>query len=224
MKNDPRKLDAPDLGWALSRTLRAPLDGLRASMETLAGNLRHESVDGRGAARTLDAALEQVQRIARDVEALIAYARPRPVAPLRCSVDELLQTTLLALPPDLRTRVRVTCPAPGYTTHVDGPLLAGCLARLLESSLHSSRESDWVLLEVRPVAGEVQFRIFDGGAGSILGPVVEREDTPRGAHLGLGESLARRDLERMGVTMTLERVHEVQHLVVHVPERTECVR
>ena len=220
----PTPIEPPDLGHALSRTLRAPLNGLRASMESLSSDLRRDRLEGRAAARKVDAALEQVQRIARDVEALIAYAEPRPVAPLRCSVDELLHATLSALPADLRTRVRVTCTSPGHAPFVDGPLLAGCLARILESTLDTTAADDWVLLEVRRRSDETQFRIFGGGSGSILGPVQPREDTPRAAHLGLGESLARRDLERMGVSLALERIDDVQHLIIRVPDRAECLK
>jgi signal transduction histidine kinase len=218
----PTEIPTPDMGWALSRTLRAPLDGLRASIESLARTLRAERVDPASAARTLDAALEQVQRMARDLDALIAYAKPRPVAPLSCTIDEILHATLTALPAELRTRVRITCSAPGHSPWVDGPLLASSLMRILETSLDSSGKDAWVLLEVRRTDTEIQFRVFDGGSGSILGPRTARDDSPRGAHLGLGESLAQRDLERMGASLSLETVDGLAHLVVRVPDHREC--
>jgi K+-sensing histidine kinase KdpD len=217
LEPDPQVPAPPEMGWALSRALRTPLDGLRASLESLAAGLRQARIDPPGAARTLDAAIEQVQRMARDVDALVAYARPRDVAPLSCSIDEILHATLSALPVQVRSRVRITCPKPGASLWVDGPLLASALTRLLEASLSAPGRDDWVLLEVRRGDDEVQFRVFDGGVGSILGPRVEREDSPRGAHLGLGGSLAYRDLERMGAALTLETLDGVPHLAVRVP-------
>ena len=223
-------IPAPELGWALSRTLRAPLDGLRISMEALIENFAQPSFDAEAGTRTLEAAIEQVGRIARDVDALIAYARPRELAPLRCTLDELVHSTLSALPAALRARVRVNCRKPGKGLFVDGPLLASCLAHVIESSLEVSQEHEWLLLEVRRTDNgdgtgqRTAFRIFNGGAGSILGPTTDREDTPQGAHLGLGESLARRDLERMGSRLKLETDGEIQHLVVEVPDQVECLK
>jgi signal transduction histidine kinase len=214
---DPQIPAAPELGWALSRTLRTPLDGLRASLESLAAGLRQAKVDPAGAARAIDAVLEQLQRTARDVDALIAYAKPPAVAPLWCSIDEILHATLSALPVALRPRVRITCSSPGSSLWVDGPLLASALTRLLEASLSAPGGDNWVLLEVRHGESEVQFRVFDGGVGSILAPRVEREDSPQGAHLGLAGSLAYRDLERMGASLSLETLDGVGHLAVHVP-------
>ena len=218
LNEHPPKIPAPDLGWALSRTLRTPLDGLRISMETMAAQIKSGAFDSNAGVRALEAGIEQVQRIARDVDALIAYAKPRSVSPLKCSLDELLHSTLTAMPAELRARIRITCPKPGSTPRLDGPLLASCLSRLLESSLDAAEESDWILLEVRRRGNFTCFSIFNGGAGSILGPATEREDTPRGAHLGLGESLARRDLERMGATLNHELEGETQHLVVRIPD------
>jgi K+-sensing histidine kinase KdpD len=194
--------DFRDLGLAMSRILRNPLAGLRASMETLAGEL-DEAQAAADSQFTLKAALDQVTRLSRDVEALVDYAAPRPIAPLRCTLEEILQAALATLPGELRARVRVARSEASHPLHVDGPVLATCLGHLLESALEYSAGDEWVLFQAREENGATVFAIVDGGNASLLHPG-ELHDSTRRAHLGLGVSLAVRDIDRMGAGLELE--------------------
>jgi len=195
--------DFRDLGLAMSRILRNPLAGLRASMESLAGGLEEDAA-GPTSQDTLRSALDQVTQLSRDVEALVDFAAPRPIAPLRCTPEEIVQAALATLPGELRARVRVARPATPRALVVDGPVLAISLGHLLESALEASSGDDWVLLQVRDEQAVTVFAIVDGGNSSLLHPGPTCENTTRQAHLGLGVSLAVRDIDRMGAELDLE--------------------
>lgn len=209
--------EARELGRKMNRVLRTPLAGLRASMESLGSELRGQGSDS--AANTLEAALEQVTRLARDVEALVDLAAPRPVAPLGCSAEEIVLAAVRALPPAIRPRVRIAGPLPTGRVMVDGPLLAASLEHLLESALDGAGEGDWALLQVRRESDDTVFAIALGGGASILQPgSIGREPTPWDAHLDLGVALAHRDIGRMGAVLQVETTERgCTRAVVRVP-------
>jgi K+-sensing histidine kinase KdpD len=174
---------------------------------------------GARAGGTLKGALEQVVRMSRDVETLVELAAPKPVAPLRCTVEEILQAALAMLPVEQRARVRVARPAPAHVLLVDGPLLSGSLGHLLESALDAADRDEWVLLQVRHEVDATLFAIVEGGSSSILQP----GDLCRGslfeAHLGLGISLAVRDLDRMGVELEIDSTTRgCTRVLVQIPD------
>lgn len=188
---------AVEVGLAVTRIFKAPLAALRASIESLARNL--DSADPRR--ETLSGALAEVTRLARDVEALAAYAAPRPLMPLACSLEELLQGALARLAPQDAARVALARPASVPVLLVDGPLLTTALAHVLRAALWSS--GDDVLLEARSESGLATFSVLSGGNGERL----EALDSSRSHHdasLGLGLELARRDVLRMDGTFELD--------------------
>ena len=208
-----------ELGRTMNRVLRTPLAGLRASMESLGSELRDQGSSS--AAETLAAALEQVTRLARDVEALVELAAPRPIAPLGCSAEEIVHAALQALPPSFQPRVRVAGPLPQERVVVDGPLLAGSLEHLLERALDEAGNNDWVLLQVRREPHSTVFAIARGGSSSILqpGPVGEGRTTPWDAHIDLGYALALRDIDRMGGELRVETTERgCTRAIVRVPD------
>jgi K+-sensing histidine kinase KdpD len=188
-------------------------------MESLGSELRDQGSDS--AADTLAAALEQVTRLARDVEALVDLAAPKPVAPLGCSAEEIVHAALRALPPAFRPRVRVAGPLPHERVVVDGPLLAASLEHLLEHALDEAGAHEWVLLQVRRESGMTVFAIARGGVRSILqpGPVDEGRTTPWDAHLDLGYALAQRDIDRMGGELRVETTERgCTRAIVRLPD------
>ncbi len=187
---------SPDLGLTMTQMLRNPLSALRASMETLAGEFRAD--DPRS--QKLSGALEQVLAMSHDVEALLQFTAPRPLAPLTCSVDEILQSALRRQGFEHRARVRIACSTSPETLCVDGPLLADCLARMLEYVLACS--SDTVLLSARRDGDTARFGVITSGNDVSNTPLQEREiPLRRCAALELGLALARRDAARMGATL-----------------------
>lgn len=186
-----------ELGLAMTRIFKTPLAALRASMESLAKNL--ETADPRR--ETLAGALAEVTRLARDVEALAAYAAPRPLMPLWCSLEELLQGSMSRLAPRDAARVTLARPGEAPKLYVDGPVLSTTLAHVVRVALESSGED--VLLEARTNEECASFSILSGANGAR----VEALATPSSHHdasLGLGLELARRDVTRMGGTFQLD--------------------
>jgi hypothetical protein len=187
---------SPDLGLTMTQILRNPLSALRASMETLAGEFRAD--DPRS--QKLSGALEQVLAMSHDVEALLQLTAPRPLAPLTCSVDEILHSALRRQGFENRARVRIASPVSPETLCVDGPLLADCLARMLEYVLACG--ADTVLLSARHDGDVTRFGVVTSGSDVSNTPLHEREiPLQRCAALELGLALARRDAVRMNATL-----------------------
>ncbi len=187
---------SPELALTMTHVLRNPLAALRASMESLAGSYSEQ--DPR--AQQLRGALDQVLKMSRDVDALVQLTAPRPLAPLQCTVEEILRAAQRGLRFDLTSRVKLADASEGATMMVDGPLLADCLHRLLESALVSCGE--FVLLSARVESEFVHFAIVEGGDDRPLRGFKPADlPTARAAALALGLSLARRDLERIGGTL-----------------------
>src|SRR5688572_10161041 len=116
-------LAAPELGLTMTQVLRNPLAALRASMESLASEFRAD--DPRST--QLRGALEQVLEMSRDVDALVRLTAPKPIAPLACSTDEVLQAALRRLRFDQSSRVELANAAVGAALVTDAPMLSDCL-------------------------------------------------------------------------------------------------
>lgn len=186
---------APDLGLTMTQVLRNPLSALRASMETLASEFRAD--DPRSL--KLSGALAQVLSMSRDVDALLALAAPRPLAPLTCSVDEILESALRRQGFEQRARVRLARPTAPANLRIDGPLLADCLARLLEHALATSAEC--VLLSAQRDGQLARFSIV--AEPERESAAWEQLPQQRRAALELGLALARRDAQRMRAQLDL---------------------
>ncbi len=186
---------APDLGLTMTQVLRNPLSALRASMETLASEFRAD--DPRSL--KLSGALEQVLSMSRDVDALMALTAPRPLAPLTCAVDEILESSLRRQGFEQRARVRLARPSTSNSLRVDGPLLADCLARLLEHALATSTQS--VLLSAQREGDATRFSIV--AESEHEGAAWEQLPSQRRAALELGLALARRDVQRMNAQLDI---------------------
>lgn len=194
-----------DLGLTMTQILRHPLSALRASMETLASEFRAD--DPRSL--KLSGALEQVLAMSRDVDALLHYTAPRPLAPLTCSVDEILEAALRRQGFESRARVRIARPTAAPTLRVDGPLLADCLARLLEHALATSGES--VLLAATREGDSTRFSIVADSESTQMSDATPPRQ--RRAALELGVALARRDAARMAARLDVEHT-ELGHACI----------
>jgi signal transduction histidine kinase len=82
---------------------------------------------------------------------------------------------------------------PGAALDVDGPLLSGCVRRLLENALEAT--DGLVLVIARLSEGQASITVVDD-APSALGPSFEPVPfrTTKPNHLGLGLALTQRDL------------------------------
>jgi K+-sensing histidine kinase KdpD len=188
------------LGLSLQRLLAHPLSALRASIESLAAGLeRGEPAPG----RALDGALDEIARLTRDVEALVELAAPRSLAPVPCSMEEIVLSALRGLSPRERARVRSARTEQELALRVDGPLLARCLTYLLQAALDGS--PDWVLLRGGHEGEATVFSIVCNGAERSLLP--ERIDPGQGReHVtrAVRVAAAEHDLARMGARLSLD--------------------
>lgn len=189
----------PVLGHSLERMLGQPLAALRASIESLVSDLDagdpHE--------RTLHGALEQVTRMARDLQCLVDYAAPRPLLPLRCTFEEIARGVEQGLRPAQRNRLQLAHPGRGAALDVDGPLLASSLSSLAQGALESAPGN--LLLQARRDGETVVFTFVQADAGDVYEPetvALERPETD--ASLAVRLTVARRDIARMGGSLRVQ--------------------
>jgi len=209
-----------ELGLALTRILRDPIAGLRASMQAVVSEARRNNPDSLSG--NLDGILDQVARLARDVESLAQFATPLPLRPLRCTLKEVLHAATRNLPADQLDRLKIAQPAQPFALVVDGPQLASSLHHLLESALET--EADWLLLQVRRDNARTHFALVEGAAAPSFEPLDE-EGSQREAHLGLGLRLAHRDICRMGGEFHVEHTERgFTRIVLSVPDGPDARR
>lgn len=141
----------PRLGVAIERDLRRPLAAVRATLETLCDRL----VPSQRA--SLLAAIEGLVDVDRAAEALEGIVGPRALAPLPCTLGELVRSAWAALPPVRRERIWLAIEDPEHPVHVDGPVFVRALASLLEHVcagparevlVHAHGEEDTVAIAV----------------------------------------------------------------------------
>jgi signal transduction histidine kinase len=178
---------------ALSQGLDTPLSALRATMESLGYEL--QAAHGRNALRPqrLDGVLQEVERLGKNVRELCDFAEPPVPRALPCSLDEIVAAARAQLRPEQRGRVVAARCEPNSSVEVDGPLLAGCLRRLLENALEATDELVLVVARLGPDGAS--FTVVDD-APSTLGPgwQVVPFQTTKPNHLGLGLALTQRDV------------------------------
>jgi signal transduction histidine kinase len=203
------------LGRALRASLDLPLSALRASLESLARDL---GSDPRSAG--VDQALCEVSRAGRVVRDLADYAVTPVPMPLACSVDEIVCTARLRLPREDRLRVACANSVRGRRLFVDGPLLSNALERLLRNAVEASDGE--VLLTARREAGRLLLTIVNDAGATGLDPAWARAPfhTHKSHRLGLGLTLAARDVELLGGVLTLHRTPRGEVVaVVDLPDR-----
>lgn len=194
-----RSDEHPILGHSLERLLGLPLAALRASIEAL----QSEPAGTDARAHTLAGALEQVTRMTRDLKCLVEYAAPRPLAPLRCSFEEIARGVVAALGAEQRDRLQIAHPGRGAALEVDGPLLSSCLSSLAQGALESAPGS--LLLQARGDTDGHLFTLVQADAGEVYEPqTIEIERHENDAALAVRLTVARRDIARMGGVLRVQ--------------------
>ena len=209
-----------DLRVALSQALDIPLGALRASMESLEKALAREG----DSSLILTGALEEVDRLERNVRELVDFAsQPKPM-PLRCTVAEILLSATGSLPPEMRERVLIALAEEDSTLQVDGPLLARTLRRFLENALEAGAEQ--VLLSARHVSEGTQFTVVDDAPQHLDAEwAVPAFRSTKRNHLGLGLSLAKRDVALLeGSIEFVKGPRGDKFVTVTIPDRAAAGR
>jgi signal transduction histidine kinase len=177
---------------ALAQGLDTPLSALRASMESLSLELVQRSTPAIAPLR-LEGVLREVERLGRNVRELCALAAPPVPHPLHCTLEEIVSAARQHLGKEQQGRVVAARCEEGAAVEVDGPLLSGCLRRLIENALEASEGV--VLIVARCTGDEASFSVIDD-APSTLGPDWQPAAfrTTKPNHLGLGLTLTHRDV------------------------------
>ena len=179
------------LARALDQGLNTPLAALRATMESLGG----EVLQGGHRVKPLriDGVLREVDRLGKNVRELCELAAPPVPLPSSCSLQEIVSSARSGLSLEQRARVIAARTEPGAAIVVDGPLLTTCLRRLLENALEATDGP--VLVVARREKGQASLSVIDD-APSAFGPgwqpVPFHSTKPN--HIGLGLTLTRRDV------------------------------
>jgi len=185
---------------ALAQGLDLPLTALRASMEALNRTLPVDTNTG----GVLEGALEEVNRLGRNVRELMEFtAQPDPM-PMRCSATEIVASARDSLPSEVRERVfaaHVSCDLPLET---DAPILARSLGRVLENALESGSEE--VLVVVRQENDTTSFAVVDGSPANFdCQWAMSAFHSTKQSHLGLGLAITERDVTLLNGTLAFER-------------------
>jgi hypothetical protein len=172
------------LGHAVQHGLRVPINSLRTSME----NLRSEFAGAPLGDHALSEVLAEVNRLGRNVQALLDYAFQPTINALECSVNEIVYTARFHVPFAMRSSLWIARDRDLPELNVDGPVLSRSIARLIEASTPLAQNG--VLLNVKRTEMGISFSVtYQATAGHLGDPT------------GLGHAIASRDLAAIGCPM-----------------------
>jgi len=181
--------------------MQTPLQALQAALESVeAGQVTDDDRDA-----VLNCALDELRKLRRNVDALVEYTAPPTPVPMRCRVGEILLTVREQIGHDLRSRLLVACDDHAPELMIDGPLLVRSLRRIVENALEAG--SDQVLFASRDGAAGRTFAVMNNCSSQTLDPRdgATGFTSTKTDHIGLGLTLAMRDLELMGGSVTVRR-------------------
>ncbi|MEV6114553.1 HAMP domain-containing sensor histidine kinase [Streptomyces sp. NPDC052109] len=188
----------------VSHQLRTPLAALRLRLDLLAVDAEGET------AEELADAQDEIARLSRLVDGLLAVARaenvvPRPV-PVR--VDHVVAERAAAWEPVANAgHVRLTADCrPGLTAFLGEGDLEQVLDNLIANALDAVQEDGRVLIRGRRQGGTVQLRIVDNGPGmsqAAKDSAFRRFGNPEASGTGLGLAIVHRLVTANGGTAEL---------------------
>jgi signal transduction histidine kinase len=189
----------------VSHQLRTPLAALRLRLDLLAADADEDT------AAELTAAQEELARLSRLVDGLLAVARaenavPRPV-PVR--IDQVVQDRLAAWTPvaqERRVALSARC-SPGLTARLGAGDLEQVLDNLVANALDAVGEGAHVRIEGHLRDGRVFLAVADDGPGmsaSAQAAAFRRFGNPEASGSGLGLAIVHRLVTANGGTVRLE--------------------
>jgi signal transduction histidine kinase len=197
---------APDLAAALGRSVRTPVEAIRIILE----DLTRGTTDG----DAMPAAIDTLARVRSTVQAIEDFYQPTSTYAMRCTLGEVTGGVRGSLSEAHRSRLMVALDAAPATLLIDGPLLVKSLVRLIDNALEA--DSAGVMLHVTgavapgsrpnfPRASSCTFSVVGrGGEPFDFDDMVRPFHSNKRGHVGLGLTLAARDVERLGGRLSLE--------------------
>jgi signal transduction histidine kinase len=185
------------LATAIAHEVKNPLAIIRSSVQNLSESIAPEEQDSHESARFV---LEEIDRLTRVTNSLLAFARPISLHRQRVSCTSILDKTRLLAARMLAERsiALETDAALSADVDADADLVCQVLLGLLGNAAEVTPRGGTVRLEARERDGEIELAVADRGPGippEIAERIFEPFFTTREAGTGLGLAVARQIVE-----------------------------
>ncbi len=169
-------------GVHAARALNQRVASLRAAFDAVCASMPIEDP----LQTPITGARIELDRFARDVQALVEWTLPSPVRPLECSLEEIGFAAVESLRHDRRERTLVSVESPAVRVVIDGSLASKSLSRVVDHGFASG-------------ATHADLRIEPRELGFVATASFEGTSTPeQSVAASLGGALVLRDLARLG--------------------------
>jgi signal transduction histidine kinase len=181
------------LATAIAHEVKNPLAIIRSSVQNLAESIAPGEADSEESARF---ALEEIDRLTRVTDSLLAFARPISLSKQRISCASILEKTELLAARMLAERsiALETDVALSGDVDADGDLVCQVLLGLLGNAAAVTPRGGIIRLEAKEQAEEIELAVADRGPGvapEIAPRIFEPFFTTREDGTGLGLAVAR---------------------------------
>ena len=188
--------------------MRNPLAVIRSAAQNLRDTVPASDTDARRARTFIT---EEADRLGNLITALLAFARPVHISPVRVPIAELFERAVSANGEGVSAkRVRVQRPderaLSAMTVNVDADLMTQVFVGLVANAIAAVAPGGEVRLEVHPNGRQIELAVADSGPGvpaELRGRVFEPFFTTREEGIGLGLAIARQIVEAHGGTIEL---------------------
>ena len=219
-----------EMAAAVAHGLKNPLASLRATAQLA---LRQKP-DSPAARESLQAIIDEVDRLDRRITHLLSFSRPAPFRPVRDRIPQLVDGTLSGLGELLRERgvePHLDIPPDLPDVQVDPMQFEQVLVEIVSNAVNAMGAGGRLYISARLEPGEsswagVVLQVTDTGAGiprEVLPSVCEPFFTTRPEGTGLGLAIARRYVEQNGGRLEIES--EPGHgttVRIHLPATSEA--
>jgi signal transduction histidine kinase len=194
------------LAAAIAHEVRNPLAVIRSAAQSLAEAAPSEAAETLRSCRFM---MEEADRLASLVNALLAFARPARLAAQAVAAAELFDRALLLARGPIESRqVRVERREPPMSAvaSADPNLIAQVLAGLLTNAAQATPIGGEVKIECRAEDSTVELAVEDSGPGvpaALHDRIFEPFFTTRASGIGLGLAIARQITEAHGGSIRL---------------------
>jgi signal transduction histidine kinase len=218
-----------EMSAAVAHGLRNPLASLRAAAQLVR---RHP--DSPAARETLEAIIEEVDRLDRRISSLLSFSRPAPFHPTPERLDRLVEGLLPAFAEPLRengVELQLALSRDLPRVLVDPMQLEQALVELVSNALDAMPKGGTLRLSAQASEGEtppaeVVVEVADSGGGipeHVLPSVCEPFFTTREEGTGLGLAIAKRFVEQNGGRLEIRSTPGTGTTVrVHLPAGAEA--
>jgi two-component system sensor histidine kinase HydH len=202
--NQHEKLAAlGQLAAAIAHEVRNPLAVIRSAAQNLRDTVPANDLDARRACTFIT---QEADRLGNLINALLAFARPVHISPVRMPIAELFERVVNATGEEVSAKqVRVERPAnrelDALDINVDPDLMTQVLVGLVDNAIEASATGGEIKLEMLSNDGQIEIAVADSGPGvpaELRGRVFEPFFTTRAAGIGLGLAIARQIVEAHG--------------------------